>query len=1231
MIIMYKSRHKLISADANSRAGATLILTLGILTIISILAVTFLLSARLQKKSATTSRNRLSAENTLSTALAFAMQQIEDSLSYPNFTDETMNFSGNSNQEYQRLAPVSHWFSQKYSDDNPIAPDISFQHGNILTSPSQITNTTTVNLLTPEVLALVPAALTNNLPIDNGNPKPLRSGWISSNNLPIDSPLNWRLQNKPSRIAYAVFNCSGTIDANIFPGEPTSEKRQQIYFSQKDVTAAADQSNSGIASYMQTNNISIASDNQPFFHTSYDLNPNTFRHRVGNDSPDILGRERFSRNKPIDLNRPNLFQAIGALPSGSMPYNKFNINNITNILRKYKSDSIDPWYNDPQFNLQWLLPSILLTDLCRNKYSSSESLAFERGSALAWSIANFIDENRIPEISNFTRNTLATRSNYAVEDTPLINKITIFDIYENKLGPDAKDLNYYKADPSLSNHYAVAVELWYPFAPNPPPLNSACYIGIYTNEADVITSTNRPATSRELQRWFDWNFAGSDKTVMEILFKSWAWKYEQEVGPGYLINHPLWQEITNDGDLWFTPTMTNHPSWPVADTNGNFDIEDTPIYEAFYPDTYDEVSTNATGVVSTNTYTYMISTNYWLSIPDPQGGTNEFVYAQYVFEHDYLVMYWFNPQTGQTTNNLLGGIINENNDFIPMDYETNIANSLLFGDTPADNYIISENVATGAIETNFIAGMLLSPDIDPPEFTTYTNIFNESEVEQVEPLNIPDEFDQSLNALFDLLPTNNITDFYEFMLLTPDEFSAADWDNLFLYFGSQPSLQNTVLPRIEEPSLGNLEEKDKYPLYPEDQIDFETVDLANEAEYLTAENFQGYFWTVYPKQTVSFLEIKEETPVGAPSGSDETEIVTNCYALGATMKGSNKPNTIWLRPAVTVVGPNTMVQLDLGEEVRPLTDKIVDEAVLIKKGNDEPATVQGWNAVTNIYISEPRNNAYASSWLPFNDDWDTQNNTTNLSHGVTELPFIHFNTPLKSIGDLGHIYSEYRKRYTEEDTVRLQITSDGSSSNPGGVQRTRYIENAPYDTLNFATGSGASLLDFFTVSENKPQRGLVQANTTLHPTLDILFSDIQLGWTNHFASETQRLDSNHKWGELWRNALTNTPFNTGWRCFADMLPDLSTNEMHRNDNLWGNTKPPHSSHNYTEDVIRGVIDKISFRQNIFVIILAAQTLAPGSTESSNPTVLAEQRAAVTVIRDAYSGNWTIANWRKLTQ
>ena len=100
-----------------------------------------------------------------------------------------------------------------------------------------------------------------------------------------------------------------------------------------------------------------------------------------------------------------------------------------------------------------------------------------------------------------------------------------------------------------------------------------------------------------------------------------------------------------------------------------------------------------------------------------------------------------------------------------------------------------------------------------------------------------------------------------------------------------------------------------------------------------------------------------------------------------------------------------------------------------------------------------------------------------------------------------------------------------------------------------------------------------------------------------------------------------------------MLPELSTNAMTHLSLDFASKKESgnrYYQHDYIEDVMRGIVDKVSFRQNIYVIIVAAQTLSPASTTDS-PVVLAEQRAAVTVIRDAYTGRWMIHSWVWLTE
>ena len=989
---------------------------------------------------------------------------------------------------------------------------------------------------------------------------------------------------------------------------------------------------------MESNNVDTAEieDKEPFFHTSYDPNPNTFRFHSGTGN-DIIGNENFTFNQPLNLNKPGIYQAITALTSGNMAYNKFNINSITNVLRNYNPTSTDRWYNDPALNLNWLLPVTALNHFCRDKKKNSERLTFSDPTGLSWSMANFIDENRIPEVSNFVSSDMATRCNYAVEDVPLINKISIFNIDDgagnNEFnGPPEKlkNYNYYEIDPTLTNQYAVAVELWYPFAPAPPPIDSACYVGIYTNAEDVITSTNRPMSDSDTRRWFDWIYAETSNSVMQVLFESWGYTYEQTVGNAYLVNHPLWQIITEEQDMWFTTNMVNHPYWPESDTNGNFNIESSPIYQAFYPETFDIITTNETGVI-TNTYTYMTATNHWLTIA-ANGETNQFIYGELADDSDYTLMFWENTETGVITSNLLGAVIDENSQVISMDRNENIPISIEFDDSTQKQYIIYENVADGETYASEISSLVTSPDVDPPFFTPYKGVYYTTQEFQVEPLYIPDDLQQSLDFLFGLLPTNNINDLEEFLMLSPDEMLEEDWDNLFDSFALNPGINNTLLPQMEEPSLGNLKEKDRHPLYPD--INEEIVEF--DESRITGNEFEGYFWTVYPKQTFNFMQVVEKIVDG--ESEEATEVTTNYYELGDTIPGNSKPNTVWLRPAVTVRSYDPdQVSLGSEESGDPATeiDKIVDEALLTHNSDNYEVPVYGWTGVTNLYISEPRNNAYARNWRKYEaEEWETYHHTTNLNYGVSELPFIHFNGPLQSIGDIGHIYTAY----TFNDSATSDTTSDilgekqfvsveGSSESEESLFNT---DEAPFDTISFSMPSGASLIDLYTVKPNKPQRGLVQANTTLKPTLDVLLSNIPLGWTNVFDQTRPTLGSqNHEWAKLWCEALTNNNYNTGWRSFADMLPALSTNEMHSSGTVLDKSGL-HTRHNYTEDVLRGIIDKVSFRQNVYVIILAAQTVAPGSSET-HPNVLAEQRVAVTVIRDAYSGNWTISDWRKLTQ
>ena len=64
---------------------------------------------------------------------------------------------------------------------------------------------------------------------------------------------------------------------------------------------------------------------------------------------------------------------------------------------------------------------------------------------------------------------------------------------------------------------------------------------------------------------------------------------------------------------------------------------------------------------------------------------------------------------------------------------------------------------------------------------------------------------------------------------------------------------------------------------------------------------------------------------------------------------------------------------------------------------------------------------------------------------------------------------------------------------------------------------------------------------------------------------------------------------------------------------------------YREDTFRHIAELITFRQNIFAIVLVAQAFAPQSD-----VVVAERRAIATIYRDAYTGRHFTRSFKWLT-
>ena len=233
--------------SAKDRSGATLIVTLGILTVLSVMIAGFFISSRIHRQIGASDQHRVTARNQMDETLFLAMRFVEESMMYPNYAgdfrsdDEGDSSVFDNSLNRQRTAPLAQWFTEEYGVTNGFdISNVAFQTEDVLTSPTLAeTPTAHVNLLTPQVLRLMPPILTNRVAelVRPDATIPLRSGWHEVEPVP-GSDVNFKLLPgaNPSRIAFTIINCSSLIDANHFERGPTATKRAALCFSQADVT-----------------------------------------------------------------------------------------------------------------------------------------------------------------------------------------------------------------------------------------------------------------------------------------------------------------------------------------------------------------------------------------------------------------------------------------------------------------------------------------------------------------------------------------------------------------------------------------------------------------------------------------------------------------------------------------------------------------------------------------------------------------------------------------------------------------------------------------------------------------------------------------------------------------------------------------------------------------------------------------------------------------------------------
>jgi hypothetical protein len=335
-------------------------------------------------------------------------------------------------------------------------------------------------------------------------------------------------------------------------------------------------------------------------------------------------------------------------------------------------------------------------------------------------------------------------------------------------------------------------------------------------------------------------------------------------------------------------------------------------------------------------------------------------------------------------------------------------------------------------------------------------------------------------------------------------------------------------------------------------------------------------------------------PSGAPADLGPfgfTQTVPFLYSPGRPFHVATSPRPVVFTPegappVQPPIGPGHPIyiwpRLYL-RDTNTATRVCVDEALI---HTVDTIDILGWTAPGSWQARNPFFNLLAGAG-DFGGSPTLWELNSNLDPGF-EYPLVHLNRPMLSAGELGY----------------LALAQPGTG------------------TVSLATAPGAALLDRFTaLPSNRAEQASasrIQPNSPDPVVIAALFRDPVFSRPIADAAIPQPETLTNAWFEA-RAAWTTANPGASWNTFEELLPAVA-------GTLGATLNDPQQ----LEDLLRGVADRTTFRQNLFVIIVAAQRLSPPVGNAAQ-RVLADQRAAITVMRDAYTGRWAIHDWCPLTE
>jgi len=274
-------------------------------------------------------------------------------------------------------------------------------------------------------------------------------------------------------------------------------------------------------------------------------------------------------------------------------------------------------------------------------------------------------------------------------------------------------------------------------------------------------------------------------------------------------------------------------------------------------------------------------------------------------------------------------------------------------------------------------------------------------------------------------------------------------------------------------------------------------------------------------------------------------------------------------------------------------------------------------------VDDPRSNGRIDAWQTHSDGsaailQETLGKINKCTDTDTfprqGLPIFIKNGPMKTVADIGLVYR-----------------SNLDGERPG--EKAKWYWN----TINLMhKNEGAKLLDRLAVNPTSSDantfvksKGLISINTSDPKAMAILFKGMEIGFEQNVYSLTDA-DAKTLADAIIKRRDTSGKFPKGFKQFQDLVDGPPNSDLTQN---YGELKGPidaivakwcakgspgfdKPNDKVREDIFRNIVRMITFRQNIFTVILGAQVLA-----ADGQTVEAEKRAVAVVYYDAYTGGY----------